>query len=98
MTFEKRTNILHGLAVGEAIVFYRDVAQMRREYNVIAFAQRMIVCQGFLVVYIERRSGDFTICERIDQGSLVDDGPSRSIDQASGRLHQRKLARRHQPS
>src|SRR4051812_35292136 len=65
---------------------------VRGEDYVVQLQQRVGGIYRFLLENVQARSGDGSSDERLGQGRLVDDRPSRHVDEVGGRLHQRQAA------
>ena len=81
-----------------AVVPLGDVAEMRRDHDVVHLAERMVERQRLDVVDVEAGAGDRFGVQRRDQRLLVDDRPARGVDEIGGRLHQPELSRADEPA
>ena len=77
----------HGILRKTGETGIRRPAQVRRENHVVELQQRMIRRQRLLDKDIQRRAGDGVLLEDFYQGSFVNDGAPRRIDEV-GRFFQ----------
>jgi hypothetical protein len=61
---------------------------MRRDHGIIHFAEGMVERQRFDVEHVETGAGNGLRLQCRDKGLLIDNGPTRRVDQVSGLFHQ----------
>ena len=66
---------------------------MRRADDVRQREQRVVGRQRLRVDDVEPRAGEASVPQRVDERGLVDDRPTRDVDEERGRLHQREPPR-----
>src|SRR5689334_12209726 len=88
LAIQPRPHVLDHLAIKALVVFRRDVAEMRRDDDVVELAERMVGREWFLVVNVDAGAGDLLGAQRGLERLLLNDRPTRRIDQERVRLHQ----------
>ena len=90
---EKRLDVLKGVAVEDAVGFVGDVAEVRRDDDVVEPPQGMVEGQRLDIEHVEAGPGDGAALQGLDEGGLIDDGAARGVDQIGGGFHQAQFAR-----
>src|SRR4051812_13246547 len=78
---QPRTDALDHLGVVVAETVRRDVAEMRRQHEIVELAERMVDRQRLDREYVDAGARDFLLHQRVQQRALVDDRPARGIDE-----------------
>src|ERR1700691_6750000 len=79
--------------VGEIsfVVLAADIAEMRRDHDIVHAPERVVEGQRLDVAHVEAGAADAALAERGNQGLFIDDRPPCRVDQEGGRLHQAEL-------
>src|SRR6202035_2083633 len=87
LALEPGADALDHLAVVGAKAFLGDVAEMRRQHDVVELAERMIDRQRLDREHVDRGAGDLLLLQGFQQRGFVDDRPARGVDEVGRRLH-----------
>src|SRR5262245_7326636 len=81
LAVEEIADIGDDVGIIDPVVLHADVAEMRREHDVVELAEWMVDRQRLDVEHVETGTADAGSGERRDQRLLVDDRPARRVDQ-----------------
>src|SRR5665213_3598355 len=95
---QEAPNVLKDVGIIPLVVLLTDVAEMRRDDDVLDLAIGMIERQRLDVKHVEAGAGDLLLVERVEQRLLVDDRAARGVDQIGGLLHQPEFFRGDEPA
>src|ERR1700704_4289999 len=73
LAVEIAADILDDMRKIRPVVLFRHVTEMRRDYDIVELAVRMIDGQRFDVIDIQAGTRDLAVAQHIEQRSLVDD-------------------------
>ena len=90
---EPGVDALDHLAIVVAKTVLGDVAEMRRQHEVVELAERMVDRQRLDREHVDAGARDLLLRQRFQQRAFVDDRPARGVDEVGGRLHAREIGR-----